>query len=890
MFVALVCVYTYPLILAPGSYLRGYNDPYLFTWMLTWVGKTIFTDPLGLFDTNIFFPYANTLAFSEPLIVPAVTTAAPIYALSGNPILAYNITLIAFQALCGWAAYYATRRITGSDVGAVIAGIVYCVSPFRTGYYNFLNIHLSFAVPLAFLSFSLFLEKQESRYLLWTLILVWLQAVTIWYGGIPLALLLCLVTLGFLLLRPRGWRVRTVTTALSGGACLVLALVPVALPYLRVAKDLEFVRSLQDVNNYRADLLSFLDAGKENVLYHLADSTTYPGLFAGFTIYALCGLAILVAARSRGREIGTTISRSSALIGWLVPVLLAVLAFFVFDKQQQAPLWSAGIPLTLLRYLLFLVLFAGVVLLGLSGWQWTRSYQAEEHTLTARDWTILLSVLALFCMLLTLGPVMHFQGQPFGTGIYAYVYKYFPGFKAIRISLRLDFLVLFLLGLLSAFGVSILQSRLRGYGRLQYIVYALPVLLLIEYLPVPLTYHDIKWNHPPKVYRWLASQPGDYAILEFPTKDERIDSTYVFWSLYHGKRLVNGVSGFYPPLTAKVAYSTADLPVSRNPQTLRSVYGLRYLLVHLEWMEEPSDKQVWMKLWKDPPSGLRKVAKFGDVIVFEIERRAEQRWTWERHFATDRIARSPDAIFSTTIPPASAGVQHIVDVRFNGELLKRFEDVSGTMTHEIRLPAPYQRVKPDTLTLRDRYRITASTEGNPAYRIGTSSVYSPADIVVSSAGKPYGSTAAIWINGRNYEVPRYRGYSAVVVDPKTGKVVARNAFDTAGPARETGRLIKFFHTVKPGHIVAVALNRFGGRQLNDEAFRAFQSIGAVSDPREHSIYSSHVLIGVKGAAPGTAIEAIADREITRFVGVDRRDRAMTIAGFHLAADKDVGSQ
>jgi hypothetical protein len=128
------------------------------------------------------------------------------------------------------------------------------------------------------------------------------------------------------------------------------------------------------------------------------------------------------------------------------------------------------------------------------------------------------------------------------------------------------------------------------------------------------------------------------------------------------------------------------------------------------------------------------------------------------------------------------------------------------------------------------------------------------------------------------------------VDPKTGKVVARNAFDTAGPARETGRLIKFFHTVKPGHIVAVALNRFGGRQLNDEAFRAFQSIGAVSDPREHSIYSSHVLIGVKGAAPGTAIEAIADREITRFVGVDRRDRAMTIAGFHLAADKDVGSQ
>jgi len=858
--------------------------------MLTWVSKTIFSDPLGLFDTNIFFPYANTLAFSEPLIVPAVTTGAPIFALSGNPILAYNITLIAFQALCGWAAYYTARRITGSEVGAVIAGIVYCVSPFRTGYYNFLNIHLSFAVPLAFLSFSLFLEKQEFRYLLWTLVFVWLQAVTIWYGGIPLALLLCLLALGFLLLRPRGWRFRTVTAALSGGACLVVALVPVAMPYLRVAKDLKFVRSLQDVVNYRADLLSFLDAGKENALYHLADSTTYPGLFPGFTIYALCGLAILVAARSRGSESGSTIQRSTAFFGWLVPVLLAILAFFIFDKQQQAPFWTAGVPLALLRYMLFVILFAGVVLLGLGGCQWTRSSHARERALTVRDWTILLSVLALFCILLTLGPVMHFQGQPFGTGIYTYVYKFFPGFKAIRISLRLDFLVLFLLGLLSAFGVSILQSRLRSYRRLQYIVYALPVLLLIEYLPVPLAYHDIKWNDPPKVYRWLASQPGDYAIMEFPTKDERIDSTYVFWSLYHGKRLVNGVSGFYPPLTAKVAYSAADLPKSRNIQTLRSVYGLRYLLVHLKWMEDPSDKEAWLRLWNNPPSGLRKVAKFGHVIVFEIERPAEQRWTWERHFATDRIARAPDAIFSTTIPPASVDVQHIVDVRFNGSLLKRFEDVSGTMTHEIKLPGPYQRVKPDTLILRDRYRITGSTEGSPAYRIGTSSVYSPVDIVVVSAGKPYGSTAAIWINGRNYEVPRYRGYNAVVVDPETGKVVARNAFDTAGPARESRRLIKFFHRIKPGHIVAVALNRFGGGQLNEEAFRAFQSIGAVSDPREHSIYSSHVLIGVKGAAPGTAIEAIADREITRVVGVDRRDRAMTIAGFHLVADKDVGSQ
>ncbi|MGA8261667.1 MAG: interleukin-like EMT inducer domain-containing protein, partial [Arenicellales bacterium] len=327
-----------------------------------------------------------------------------------------------------------------------------------------------------------------------------------------------------------------------------------------------------------------------------------------------------------------------------------------------------------------------------------------------------------------------------------------------------------------------------------------------------------------------------------------------------------------------------------NTDIIRSIYGLRYVLIHPEFMRDESVRRAWVKLGNNPPAGLRKVGTFGHVIVLKVERHSEQLWTWNRYLSTGQLRKASDASFSTTIPPGDGDIRHQVDVEFNDVLVKHFDNASGRMDHEIRLPGPYRRSGPDELVLRDRYRITAPTAGNPAYRVGTSNVYSPDDIVVTSAGQRYGSMAAIWIDGQHYELARYRGYSAAVVDPATGKVVAHGAFNTAGHAAESRRLVNFFKRVKPGYIVAVALDRYGGKELTDEAFQAFQSIGATIDPRKYSIDSSHVIIGVKGAGSGTAVEAIGNRAITRVIGVDRRDQAMTVADFHLVPPQDVASR
>ena len=193
VFVLLVLLYTWPLVLNPSAHLRQWLDVHYFVWELGWVARRIFEAPSSLFDANIFYPHGLSLAYSEPMLVPAVIAFAPVYAMSRNPILAYNVTVVLFQALAGWAGYYAARRLTRSSAAGWIGGIAFALSPIRSGYYHFAHMQLSFAMPLAFLAFARFLERHRAGDLAWALFFLWCQMVTVMYFGIPLTLLLALL-------------------------------------------------------------------------------------------------------------------------------------------------------------------------------------------------------------------------------------------------------------------------------------------------------------------------------------------------------------------------------------------------------------------------------------------------------------------------------------------------------------------------------------------------------------------------------------------------------------------------------------------------------------------------------------------------------------------------
>ena len=123
-FLALALIFTAPLSLSPASQAANEGDPLHISWILAWVVHQLTTNPLQLFESNAFYPYPHSLAFSEHLTVEALMVG-PIYVLSGNALLAQNIAVLLAFALSGWAMFLLLRELVGHSDAALVGGLLY---------------------------------------------------------------------------------------------------------------------------------------------------------------------------------------------------------------------------------------------------------------------------------------------------------------------------------------------------------------------------------------------------------------------------------------------------------------------------------------------------------------------------------------------------------------------------------------------------------------------------------------------------------------------------------------------------------------------------------------------------------------------------------------------
>src|SRR6185503_21228911 len=97
---------TYPTIVHPASMARwDTGDAQFSIWNVAWVAHALISDPRHVFDANIFYPHTGTLAYSEANLVAGAIAAIP-YAISRNPVVAYNVTVFTGMVLafvCTWA-------------------------------------------------------------------------------------------------------------------------------------------------------------------------------------------------------------------------------------------------------------------------------------------------------------------------------------------------------------------------------------------------------------------------------------------------------------------------------------------------------------------------------------------------------------------------------------------------------------------------------------------------------------------------------------------------------------------------------------------------------------------------------------------------------------------
>ena len=148
----LAIAHTWPLAIHPGSLSRNDNaDAQLNEWIMAWVAHQLPRHPFQLFDANIFYPAKDSLAFSEPLIVPAIM-GAPLAWAGGSPVLVYNVVLILGFALTAFATCVLVESWTGSLAAGLLAGSLFAFNTHTlTRLAHIQGIHL-YGLPLALLA------------------------------------------------------------------------------------------------------------------------------------------------------------------------------------------------------------------------------------------------------------------------------------------------------------------------------------------------------------------------------------------------------------------------------------------------------------------------------------------------------------------------------------------------------------------------------------------------------------------------------------------------------------------------------------------------------------------------------------------------------------------
>jgi hypothetical protein len=538
------------------------GDPLLNTWILAWDGHALLTDPAHLFDANIFFPLKDTLAYSEHLLGTALPML-PMLLISGEPVLAYNVAFLMSFMLSGFSLYLLALRYTGNRPAAFLAGLAFAFAPYRLSLIGHLSLLTVQWLPLALLYLDTFMSitscrscstepfgsaqdrRSRQSLALFAFFLI-CQAATSWHLAVFAAFIVALYVLGNWLTRRAAfsWPV----LAGLGAAALAVALVmaPLILPYLKVLPELHKSRPWDTIVAFAAAPTDYLAAYPASLFFGqlTAPFRTRPGFVEEHTLFP----------------------------GLLASVLTAFSLVF-FGKKGAGP---------------------STLRLG--------SGQALFRTGGARSLAGIFWVILVLSISLTFGPFLRLEGWGVIIPMPYLLAGLTPALSLMRVPPRWMVVGFFAMSLLLGFSLTSIFARVQRNGWSTQRIYGLALLLGLGLLaegyaaPIPLAQVG-STAQLPEVYRWLARDEDDYAILEMPfysaPQPEYPETKRLYASTIHWKQLVNGYSGLTPSRQPELAQRLAGFPDQGAIAALQELgaQGVRYLIVHS--LEQGFDRDSW---------------------------------------------------------------------------------------------------------------------------------------------------------------------------------------------------------------------------------------------------------------------------------------------------------
>ncbi len=284
-------------------------------WLVSRNARALLAQPLDFFDGLHCTPFERSVTLGIPMVAMGVI-AVPFSLFTNNPVLVYNLVLIALSLLACFAMFLLVRSWTGVPAAGIVAGLLFGFSQVRLGGImhpsQFDDLWTVFALFFAArlfahgrwrdavgLAISFALQATESLYPFFAAVIV----------APPLVAWMAL-SYGFRHTRLAPWTF----TALFGAAVMAW----MYLPYLETRSS--GMLSERWGTQFYAQPLEYLPGGP---------------LFPGFVVLVLAALALVAGRRGLARNIPGD-PRPALLFGGLLAVWMAT-----------GPLlgWATGLPL-----------------------------------------------------------------------------------------------------------------------------------------------------------------------------------------------------------------------------------------------------------------------------------------------------------------------------------------------------------------------------------------------------------------------------------------------------------------------------------------------------------------------------------------------------------------
>ena len=565
VYAVLTLAYCWPL---PANLGRGIahdaGDPILNAWILWWTTKAV---PLtaSWWNAPIFWPASGTLAFSEHLLGLA-PIATPLIALTGNPLVGYNVALMATYLLSALGAHFFAYTLTRRHDVSMVAALAYAFAPYRLAQLPHIQVVAGHWVPVCLAALHRYDREPRTRWAGLAAAAWLLQALT---NGYYLFFLSVLIALWFAWFAVGRWSIARIAKM---AACFGMAaglLLPVVLGYRRILTGTYgFSRGFEEIRTFSADVAGLLLASEELLLWSWLHVIQRPesSLFPGVTIVVLAGAALY---RARPFVVGGNdpprmrIVRP-ALAAILIALSIAAVLPIVYGTWRPT---LAGIRLISIRSAdrpLTLAVVTAIVLLA--------TFPRIRAAVRERSPLAFYFIAALAMWVFALGPEPTVMNQRVvAQSPYGWLMR-LPGFEGLRVPARFWAMALACLAAISALAV----HRLQGRSRRIVVTIACAGLMLDGW---PRTFAVVP------VPSLRPSPPGVATRLDLPISDDT-DAQALYQQMFDRVPLHNGFSGYLAPQY----YALRTLIDAADPRILDALAASGDLGVVIDHAGDPDER------------------------------------------------------------------------------------------------------------------------------------------------------------------------------------------------------------------------------------------------------------------------------------------------------------